>query len=152
MSNWSKEQLARADKKRKELENKNPQAVLDAFIQKEYKIGGIKTLPLTLAHYVVLEKIKSPFVDKKIKDFGKIDNENLMKMCYVITHTAGESRALLAEGEECFMEAVFDFCQNIELKDIAEVGKAVGAAILQASATAIQAQKKTMRATPIRQA
>ena len=107
---------AEAMKKSQELEHRNPQIAIDALLPANATIGGKPTLPLTLAHYVILEKINSPLVSGKPLDWKDVDNLDLMKMCYVVTHKASDCRDILAEGSEAFESAVFEFCENIPLQ------------------------------------
>lgn len=138
---------AEAMKKSQELEHRNPQIAIDALLPANATIGGKPTLPLTLAHYVILEKINSPLVSGKSLDWKDVDNLDLMKMCYVVTHKASDCRDILAEGSEAFESAVFEFCENIPLSQMYAVGQALGGLLAAATAPAVSAQgeKKTKR-------
>lgn len=136
-----------AIKKSQELEHRNPQIALDAILPENTKIGGKPTLPLTLAHYVILERINSPLVSGKQIDWKDVNNLDLMKMCYVVTHKASDCRDILAEGSEAFESAVFEFCETIALSEMYAVGQALAGLLISATAPAVSAtgEKKTKR-------
>ena len=128
--------------KQEELENKNPQIALDAILPSGLKIGGIAVSPLTLAHYVILEKIKSPLVEKDSVDWEKVSNVDLMKMCYVVTHKPAETRELLVAGQDEFEKEVFEFCSEIHLSKLSEVGQTLGRLMAEAMAPIVSASEK----------
>lgn len=143
MAKISKFQLDAMAKKANELEGRNPPTVVNAFLQKKYKIAGLDTMPLTMAHYVILEKIGSPFIDKNNGDFADLPVEDYLNVAFVITHSASESRELLAKGDEAFKNAIFEFSEGIDIADMKEVGIAIGITFAQAASTVLKTEKKT---------
>lgn len=100
-------------------------------------------MPLTMAHYVILEKIGSPFIDKNNGDFADLPVEDYLNVAFVITHSASESRELLAKGDEAFKDAIFEFSEGIDIADMKEVGIAIGITFAQAASTVLKTEKKT---------
>lgn len=145
---WSDAQIKAAVDKREELKGKNPEQVIQALFPDGMKIGGEKALPLTLAHYVLLEKINSPFIKGGEIDFSDIPNTDLMNLCYIVTHSAAKTRDLISEGQEAFDAAVFDFCEKIALSELKDVGVVIAGLLYQATSTIIETrdEKKTTTA------
>lgn len=142
---FTKAEIKNLSQKRDELESRNPSIAINALVGFSEKIGGVNTLPLTLSHYVILEKLDSPFLKQGV-DFKNIGNEKLMEFCFLVTRPAKESRELLIESKEVFDDAVFEFCENVKLSELRQVGEAIARRLFESTSTALEiasGEKKT---------
>ncbi len=122
----SAEEHARVEEFRRTAGHRNPQAVRDAFggaAGECAEVGGRRLLPFSLGHFLLLEKIGSPYADG-VKKVDEVSNERLTELLFVLTRPAKEGRQALARGQEAWDEAVQDFTDSVPMLDLARLGAA----------------------------
>lgn len=115
------------------VKNTTPGQVLDAIYPQKLEIAGKKVFPLTLAHYMALEKISSPIV-KDGFDFAKLKNDDLILICYILTSSPADLQEDLSDIEQLKYKA-FILAGQIEIKDLKDVALSISQTIQNATST-----------------
>lgn len=124
----------------------NPREVVDAFTAAPTELpGGITVEPISLGHFLLLEKLEHPIVDPGSESSrgDSMSNVDLLTAIFVLTRPAKESRTPLQQGRDAFDEAVDTFADGIALPDLPKLAAAVNRAMRDALATVIPDEKKT---------
>lgn len=145
VSGHSSQQRKAAAEARAAFATRTPQAVLDTLFPKGATIGGRKVIPLSIASHCFLEQLGNPSVQPG--GVEKMNNQQLMELCVVLTHPLTELVELVDEmivGENrrewekyCMLQ-----CEGIPFESLIEVGQVIGAVILQASQTMVATEPK----------
>jgi len=122
-----------------------PKPVLDTLFPKGAKIGGKKVLPLTIASHCYLEALGNPAMEPG--GISKISNQQLMELCFVLTHPLTELVALsdeLIDGDDRtrWERHILLHCDGIPFEEMHHIGQVVGAVIMQATQTMVATAPK----------
>lgn len=132
---------------------RTPQEVLDAFAPLPIDFAGQRLRPLSLASFVVLERLDSPFADDQLSagTLAEIKAEDMALVAYVLTRDPVDVLDLIAQGRHAVDRAVLTFVADIPAEQIRQLGEAIGRIIVRAFATVVGgggAQKKTTTRSP----
>lgn len=142
---YSAEQAAAAQEAAARSAQTTPPEILDALFPDGTHIGGHRVHPLSVSAYVFLQKRKNPICEEG--GLAKMSNEQLLELCFVITHPLSECSEILAEGgEEAWEEAYMTFGDKIPFHHMEDVGYKVGAVVHQAMATVMPTQPAKKKA------
>jgi len=137
---YSAEQAAAAKQAGEQFAGRTPEEILDALFPDGMKIGGQPVIPLSVASYTFLEKLRNPITKKD--GLAKMKNEQLMELCFVLTHPVSECRELHSGGADAWRDAYWQFGENLAFADMQEIGFKIGAVVAQAMATVMPTQPK----------
>lgn len=95
----------------------NPKAALDAVLEDEKEVGGLKIWPLTLGRYALLELVESPFVCKD----AKFSTYQLIPTFYVMTRSPAELKGYTSGNVDSLVEKAFEWAETEDIKDSAAI-------------------------------
>lgn len=148
------EEIKAAEDAQDSLAGTVPDEVVGALLPASLRIGGRPVHPITVTDYLLLKKLNSPLAQAG-KTFADCEDEDVLRLCYLVTHTPAECVELLDGGVEDFDAAAMEFGAQIELAQLKSVGEAIGRLIYQATAMGIptappdgSGKKKSSKRTP----
>lgn len=105
----------------RQMENKNPQAVLDAVIESPKTFGNVTIGEITILKYAYLEKVKSPLLDTSV-DFSM---ENVVPSIFILASDGKTLRKYGTDVEALKLDSLEWADENLRLEDVPEVIKAM---------------------------
>jgi hypothetical protein len=114
--------------------------VLDAFAGAPITCGDLVMAPLSLASFMLLERIESPLVEGN----GSIEvtAADTAAAIYVLTRPVDETLALLGQGREAFDCAVYALAARLTATELPAIGLKLRAVIQAAFATVVGGDAK----------
>lgn len=89
----------------------NPKAALDAVLEDEKEVGGLKIWPLTLGRYALLELAESPFT----KQGAKLDTASLIPTFWIMTRSPAELKGWTSKNIDKLAETAMEWAETAEL-------------------------------------
>lgn len=103
----------------------NPSEVVRAFAgDGGVDCCGLRLRPVTLATYMLFERLGNPLVDPEGDD---PDAYRIAEAVYVLSRPVADSRELLRGGERAWEDAVWALAESIPAADLRHLGEAIGA-------------------------
>ncbi len=93
-----------------------PKVVIDAFIPAVVAVGTVRLQPITAAHYLALQKHKSPFV---LGESTEIGMDAIIVALYIMQTPADQ--VLTIAGDPDFLQRVNAFAGRISLEHLPDV-------------------------------
>jgi hypothetical protein len=112
-----------------------PQQVLDAVFPAEVRIGALALQPVSLLHYMALERIKSPLLQLG----STVQVRDVAAAVLVLSVPAKTLQSLFAGGDEGFHRRVDEFAMRVPAADILAAPSRLLSHLNAAFATAIPA-------------
>jgi hypothetical protein len=114
---------------------RNPKKVVEAFNAHGAKVGGITLREFTPSTITIMQQINSPLMKASN---GKIEmtDMDILRMLFVLAHPAGHSFGFLMSGTKAFDQAVIEFGDALDMKEMPELGKQLLALFSKAMSTA----------------
>lgn len=104
--------------------DRTPSTVLKSFLPGQAKIGDLVLPPMSIHTWMLLEDIKSPFIQATATtDVGMAD---VMATLYVLTHGDEETEALITKGDGSFKTAVKAMAKSLPIRHILTVSDVIG--------------------------
>jgi|GEM_PF-4377835 len=147
-NNFTPEQIQAVLEANEQARQTTSPDVLEAFYPTHFTVHDIKLLPITLASYMALEKVKSPIINPKKDDQGKrvpATGDDILKAILILSLPPSQFRKLLKNEQE-FEEAIWSLSEKIPVGEIVAIGEKIIQAINMAFNTAIPTgsdEKKT---------
>jgi hypothetical protein len=113
-----------------------PSRVLKAFVPETISVAGLTLEPFTLATFMLLESLDSPFV---CEGKGSPTARDIARAVFLLTRPMEASQKLIAGRREAFDAEVLKFAGGIPAAQLAELGRKIGQHLDTAFATVPQA-------------
>lgn len=98
--------------------SENPKAALDAILDEDVEVAGLKIRKLTAARYALLELVDSPFTD-----FSKqFTVSSLVPSLYICTAETSQLKGWNSKNIEGLVEKSMEWADTV---DLSEIGPAV---------------------------
>jgi hypothetical protein len=107
--------------------DRTPSTVLKAFVPEPVMLSGRALKPLTLRTWMLLEKIKSPFLSSDGGD--SISLSSLLPTLLVLLHDAEWVAQVIAQGEQAIAAECEKLAGQIPLRELPAMAQAISAHI-----------------------
>lgn len=145
---FTPEQIAALTAANEGNKSRTPQVLVDAFFPKAIKVGDLKLRALSLAEFILLEKIESPLLEIDQVDESEVSLENFAAAVFILAMPFDVVEPLICEGGKAeFDRAVRQFATKVPGGETIALGRKVQVAIAEAFATVqqVSGEKKTAR-------
>ncbi|MFA5058264.1 MAG: hypothetical protein WC485_09140 [Opitutaceae bacterium] len=102
---------------------RTPPAVVEGMVPDELRVGQVVLQPVTIGHYLALEKIASPILELGKKPGPKVGLIDLARAAYILSLPA--EQAMKAAGSPAFEDGVAEFCGRVPAAVIGELGRKI---------------------------